>query len=201
MLIGAWAVGLGPLVYLGFDFLSSGPWVNPIEALLDWAGVSALTLLVASLAVTPVRRLTGFNPLIKARRTVGLFAFFYACTHFLVYLVLDQGLAWNFILEDIAERPYIIAGTSALVLLVPLAVTSTTGWIRRLGRRWARLHRLVYVAAGLAVLHFFWQVKLDTRLPLIYAGVLAALLLARLPVVRGVVSRGPRKGTSPAGTQ
>jgi sulfoxide reductase heme-binding subunit YedZ len=198
---GAWAVGLGPLAYLGLDFLRSGPWVNPIEALLDWAGVSALTLLVASLAVTPLRRITGLNPLIKARRTIGLFAFFYACAHFLVYLVLDQGLAWSFILEDIAERPYIIAGTSALVLLIPLAVTSTRGWIRRLGRRWARLHRLVYVAAGLAVLHFFWQVKLDTRLPLIYAGVLAALFLARLPVVRRMGSRGPRKGTSPAGTQ
>ncbi len=201
MSVGAWAVGLGPLAYLGLDFLRSGPWVNPIEALLDWAGVSALTLLVASLAVTPLRRITGLNPLIKARRTVGLFAFSYACAHFLVYLVLDQGLAWSFILEDIAERPYIIAGTSALVLLVPLAVTSTRGWIRRLGRRWARLHRLVYVAAGLAVLHFFWQVKLDTRLPLIYAGVLAALFLARLPVVRGMGSRGSRKGTSPAGTQ
>jgi sulfoxide reductase heme-binding subunit YedZ len=194
--IGAWAAGLGPLAYLGTAFAGDGAWVNPVEALLNWAGVSALTLLVGSLAVTPLRRLTGFNPLIRARRTLGLFAFFYATLHFLVYLVLDQGLAWSFILEDIAERPYIIAGTSALALLVPLAITSTKGWIRRLGRRWARLHRLVYLAAALAVLHFFWQVKLDTRLPLIYAGVLAALFAARWP---GLHSR--RKGTSSRATQ
>lgn len=196
MRIGAWAAGLGPLAYLGTAFARDGAWVNPVEALLNWAGVSALTLLVGSLGVTPLRRLTGFNPLIKARRTLGLFAFFYAALHFLIYLVLDQGLAWSFILEDIAERPYIVAGTSALVLLVPLAVTSTKGWIRRLGRRWVRLHRLVYLAAALAVLHFFWQVKLDTRLPLIYAGVLVALLAARWP---GFHSR--RKGTSSRAAQ
>lgn len=191
MRIGAWAAGLGPLAYLGAAFAGSGAWVNPVEALLNWAGVSALTLLLASLAVTPLRRISGFNPLIKARRTLGLFAFFYACLHFLIYLVLDQGLAWSFILEDIAERPYIIAGTSALLLLIPLAITSTKGWIRRLGRRWARLHRLVYLAASLAVLHFFWQVKLDTRLPLIYAGVLLLLFATRWS---GLRSR--RKGTS-----
>mgnify|MGYP001548552790 CR=1 FL=1 len=162
------------------------PRVNPIEDLLNWGGLSGLTLLLASLAVTPVRRLTGFNPLIKARRTLGLFAFFYVCAHFLTYLILDQGLAWAFILEDIKERPYIIAGTTSVALLLPLAVTSTKGWIRRLGGRWTHLHRLVFPAAALGVLHFFWQVKLDTRLPLIYAGVLGALLVARLP----------RKGTS-----
>ena len=188
--LGASATGLGPLAYLGFDAWRNGPWVNPVETLLHWAGVSTLTLLVGSLGVTPLRRLTGFNPLIKARRTLGLFAFSYACTHFLIYLILDQGLAWSFILEDITERPYIIVGTTAMVLMAPLAVTSTKGWIRRLGKNWARLHRLVYPAAGLGVLHFFWQVKLDTRLPLIYAAVLAALLLARLP--RGGTSRRRR---------
>lgn len=189
--LGTWAIGLAPLAYLVLVVWRGGPRVNPIEDLLNWGGLSGLTLLVGSLAVTPVRRLTGYNPLIKARRTLGLFAFFYVCTHFLTYLILDQGLAWAFILEDIKERPYIIAGTTALFLLLPLAVTSTKGWIRRLGRRWNRLHLLVYPAAALGVLHFFWQVKLDTRLPLVYAGVLAALLVARLP----------RKGTSRQRTQ
>jgi sulfoxide reductase heme-binding subunit YedZ len=136
--------------------------------------------LLVGLAITPLRRLTGWNRIIKVRRTVGLFAFFYVSLHFFLYLGLDQGFAWSFILEDVTDRPFITSGFFGFLLLVPLAVTSTKGWIRRLGRRWQKLHRLVYVAAGLGVLHFYWKVKADTFWPLVAAVVLAALLLARV---------------------
>jgi methionine sulfoxide reductase heme-binding subunit len=140
-----------------------------------------------TLAVTPVRRITGWNRLAPLRRPLGLFAFFYAALHFLTYLVLDQFFAFRMIFEDIAKRPFITAGFGALLLLVPLAVTSTRGWIRRLGRDWTRLHRLVYVAAGLAVLHFYWKrsAKADVGEPLLFAGVLAALLAVRLVIAGG----------------
>jgi methionine sulfoxide reductase heme-binding subunit len=141
-------------------------------------------LLLATLAVTPVRRVTGWNRLAPFRRTLGLFAFFYATLHFVTYLVLDQFFAIGPVLEDIAKRPFITAGFGALLLLVPLAATSTRGWIRRLGRDWMRLHRLVYVAAGLAVLHFYWKrsAKADVGEPLLFAAVLAGLLAARLVI-------------------
>jgi len=112
---------------------------------------------------------------------VGLFTFFYASLHLLLYLGLDQGFAWSFIWEDVAERPFITSGVGAFLLLLPLAVTSTKGWIRRLGKRWQRLHRLVYPAAVLGALHFFWKVKADTFWPLLAATVLAVLLLVRVP--------------------
>jgi len=155
--------------------------VNPIEAGLHLSGRWALVLLLLGLAVTPVRRLTGWGQVMKVRRTLGLFAFFYASLHLLVYLVLDQGLAWSFILEDVLKRPFITVGMASFVLLLPLAVTSTRGWMRRLGKRWQLLHRLVYLAAALAVLHFYWKVKADTLWPLVATGVLAVLLLARVP--------------------
>jgi sulfoxide reductase heme-binding subunit YedZ len=179
----AWAGGLAPLAVLAVRFGRDRLGVNPIETLLHWGGLSGLILLLAALSISPLRRATGVNELIKARRTLGLFAFFYAVLHFLTYAVVDQGLAMGFILEDIKERPYILVGTTALLILTPLALTSTRGWIRRLGRNWARLHRWVYVAAALGVLHFYWLVKADTREPLIYAAVLAGLLLVRVPAV------------------
>ena len=150
-----------------------------IVELLHWAGRSALVTLLATLAVTPVRRLTRYNPLVRVRRLVGLFAFFYASVHLLLYAVVDQGLAWTFILEDVTDRRYITAGFAAFLVMVPLAITSTRGWIRRLGRRWGILHRLVYLAGGLGVLHFYWRVKADKLWPLVSAAVLAALLLPR----------------------
>ena len=125
----------------------------------------------------------------RYRRLVGLFAFFYLTLHFSTYLVLDQWFAWNYILEDIAERPFITVGFAAWLLLLTLAVTSTRGWIRRLGVRWLRLHRLIYLASSLGVLHFFWKVKADTREPLIFAAVVGLLLLARVPAVRRLISR------------
>jgi methionine sulfoxide reductase heme-binding subunit len=176
-----WGVGLGPLVWVGWRLGVGDLGVNPIEAGLHLSGRWALVLLLLGLAVTPVRRLTGWGQVMKVRRTLGLFAFFYASLHLLVYLVLDQGLAWSFILEDVLKRPFITVGMASFVLLLPLAVTSTRGWIRRLGKRWQLLHRLVYLAAALAVLHFYWKVKADTLWPLVAVGVLAVLLLARVP--------------------
>lgn len=162
----------------GLAGLSLG--ANPVEELIHRCGKWGLKFLLITLAVTPVRRLTGWNWLIRFRRMLGLFAFFYLLLHFLVYAGLDQRFDLAVILEDIVERPYITIGMAALVLLVPLAVTSTNGMMRRLGRRWKQLHRLVYPIAILGVWHFYWQVKLDTLEPIIYAAILAALLGYRL---------------------
>ena len=176
-----WLVGLGPVFWMGIRFATDGVGANPIEAVLHWAGRSALALLLAGLSVSPIRRLTGWNRIIKVRRLLGLFAFFYASLHLAIYLGLDQGFAWSYIVEDVVERPFITAGAAAFILLVPLAITSTKGWIRRLRKRWQRLHRLVYLAASLGALHFYWKVKADTLWPLVAAAVLVGLLLARVP--------------------
>lgn len=178
---GVWAAGLVPLAWLAWRwFFGDRLGVNPIEALTLWSGKSALVLLLAALAVTPVRRVTGWNQVQKVRRLIGLFAFFYACLHLAVYLGLDQFFAWGYIWEDVAERPFITAGAAAFLCLLPLALTSTRAWIRRLGRNWVRLHRLVYLAGALAVLHYWWKQKADFRDPAIAAAVLAVLLGARV---------------------
>ncbi len=176
-----WALCLIPAGRLVANFLTGGLGANPIETLTHQTGRAALFILIATLAVTPVRRLTGWNWLVQLRRPLGLFAFFYALLHFAIYLGLDQFFAWNYIIEDIVERPYITVGFTALLLLVPLAATSTKGWIRRLGRNWQRLHTLVYPAAALGVLHFYWKLasKSDVRDALTYGAVLALLLLVR----------------------
>jgi len=154
---------------------------NPIAQVENELGLTALIFLVASLACTPARHLFGWTWPNRVRRELGLFAFFYAALHFLVYLIPDQGLDWPTILADIVERPFITVGFAALVLMVPLAWTSTNGWVRRLGfRRWQRLHYLAYAAGVLAVIHFIWRVKLDVSQPLVYTSVLGALLLARV---------------------
>lgn len=167
--------------------------VNPIEKLTHVTGMTALVLLLSTLAVTPARRLTGWNPLIRLRRPLGLFAFLYASIHLAIWLVLDLGfeLAWAW--EDVRERPYITVGMGAFLLLTPLALTSTRGWIRRLGRRWALLHRLIYVATALGIVHFWWLVKSDVRLPLLLAGIFALLMAARVPAFyRAVKNRASR---------
>jgi sulfoxide reductase heme-binding subunit YedZ len=176
-----WLMGVGPVAWGVWAFFADALGANPVETLLLVPGRWALVFLLLGLAVSPVRRLTGWNRIIRIRRLLGLFAFFYASLHFLIYLAVDQGFAWSFILEDITERPFITVGFAALVLLIPLAVTSTRGWIRRLGRRWQLLHRLVYPATALGSLHFYWKVKADTFWPLVAAGILAVLLLARVP--------------------
>jgi methionine sulfoxide reductase heme-binding subunit len=173
-------VALYPLARMVWDAFTGGLAAEPVKDVTHRTGWWALALLTATLAVTPLRRVTGWNPIIQLRRPLGLFAFFYASLHLLIYFGLDHLFSPEFILEDIVKRPFITVGFLAWLLMVPLAVTSTRGWIRRLGRRWRQLHRLVYVAAGLGVLHFYWHVKADTREPLVFAGIVAVLLAARL---------------------
>lgn len=153
---------------------------DPVAAIEHYLGIWALRFLMITLAVTPLRQLTGQPVLLRFRRMLGLYAFFYATLHFAAYLVLDLRGYWEMIFEEIVKRPYITVGFAAWLLLVPLAVTSTKAAIRRLGRNWARLHKLVYAIAVLAVLHFWWLVKSDVREPALYAGILAVLLGWRL---------------------
>ncbi len=162
MLLGAFG-----LVRLGTD---------PIETVQDTFGQWGLRFLVITLAVTPLRDWFDAPWLIQLRRMLGLYAFFYVLMHFLTWLLLDQGLYWSGIVEDIAKRPFITIGFLALLMLIPLAVTSTNGMMRRLGKRWKSLHRLVYVIALLGVAHFWWQVKADIREPAIYLTITLALL-------------------------
>jgi sulfoxide reductase heme-binding subunit YedZ len=163
--------------------------VNPAETIQLETGRWALKFLLLSLAVTPVRRITGWNPIIQFRRMLGLFAFFYAVCHFAAYWSFDLGFAFAAMVGDVGKRPFIALGFIAFLLLSPLALTSTRGWIRRLGKRWAALHRLVYVAAVLAVIHFALKVKVFTGDPVIYAAIVAALLGFR--VVWWLRSRRP----------
>ena len=154
---------------------------DPVETLEQQTGIWALRFLALTLLVTPLRRLIGWNWLAKHRRILGVAAFAYATVHLLVYLVVDQGLALGFIVEDIAEHPWVTIGMATWLMLLPLAVTSTAGWVRRLGgRRWARLHRLTYVCAATGTLHYLLAVKKDISLPLVYATIFAALLGYRL---------------------
>ncbi len=194
--------GLLPLAWTVFLALTGGLSADPVEDVTHRTGFAALCLLMASLAVTPLRRLTGWNGVVGARRTLGLLAFGYAALHFLVYMV-DQEFAWEFIVEDIAERPYVTVGFTALLLLLALALTSTRASIRRLGRRWVQLHRAVYPAGLLAVLHFLWLVKSDLREPLIFAGVFAGLMAFRVPgwlaSARGRGGGRKARGGGPAG--
>lgn len=169
-----------PALLLVRDAFTGGLGVNPIEDITHRTGDWALRLLLVTLAVTPLRRLAGWHGLIRFRRMFGLFAFFYAVLHFSTYLVFDHFFDILLIIDDVAERKYVTAGFVAFVLMIPLAVTSTQGWIRRLGKRWTVLHRLVYASAAAGVVHFLWLVKIDIGEPLIYAAILAILLGARL---------------------
>lgn len=169
-----------PFALLFYGALKDTLGANPVEALTHATGEWTLRFLLLTLAVTPLRRLSGITDLLRFRRMLGLFAFFYALLHFLVYLLLDQSLLLEEIVADIVKRPYITVGFIAFVLLIPLAATSTKGMMRRLGRRWKRLHQLVYLIVLLGVLHFLWQVKADWLEPAIYAAVFIALLLARV---------------------
>jgi len=171
-------VPAGLLTAGAFGLVDLGP--DPTARILHSCGKTALNFLVLTLAVTPVRQLTGLSNLLRLRRMLGLFAFSYAALHFTVYVVLDQQLDFAGVLRDIAKRPYITVGFAALLLLIPLAVTSTNRMMRRLGRRWQRLHRLVYVCAVLGVWHYYWQVKRDVREPLLYVAILLVLFGYRI---------------------
>jgi methionine sulfoxide reductase heme-binding subunit len=170
-----------PLAVLAGQALSNNLGANPIDEITDQTGIWTLRLLLITLAVTPARRLTGWNRLIRLRRMLGLLAFFYGSLHFLTYLWLDQFFVVEDIIADVRDRPFITVGFTSFVLLIPLAATSTTAMIKRLGGKWwQRLHRLVYAIAMGGVIHYLWLVKADTRQPLIYGGILAALLGFRL---------------------
>jgi sulfoxide reductase heme-binding subunit YedZ len=189
----AFAAGLAPLAWLAWDTLRDTLGTDPVAQLEHRSGDWALRLLLATLAMTPLRRLTGFAGFVRYRRMLGLFAFFYACLHLTISLVIDLGGFWSQLLTEIAKRPYMTVGFSAWLLLVPLAITSTRGMMRRLGGRWQKLHRLVYVAAMLACLHFLWLVKADVREPVLYLGVFAVLMVLRLARSRSVQAQGSRR--------
>ncbi len=157
---------------------------NPVERVQDTFGQWGLRFLVITLAVTPLRDWFNAPWLVQLRRMLGLYAFFYVLMHFLTWLFLDQGLYWSGILEDIAKRPFITIGFAALLLLIPLAVTSTNSMMRRLGKRWKTLHRLIYLIALLGVWHYYWQVKKDVTEPLIYLTIVLVLLGWRVWKVR-----------------
>lgn len=173
-------LALVPLALLIYNVTTGRTSANPAEDIILTTGIWAFRFLLATLSITPIRRLTGWNRIIQFRRMLGLFAFFYACVHLLSYLTFDRFFAFGKVLSDIAERPFITAGMTAFALMIPLALTSTKGWIRRLGRRWQLLHRLVYLSAAAAALHFIWKVKVVVGEPVYYAIVLAALLGFRL---------------------
>ena len=171
---------LAPFLWLAWRFWNQDLTVNPLEYITHFTGDWTLRLIVATLAITPLRKLLRLPDLIRFRRMIGLFAFFYGCLHFLTYLWFDKLFDFQEIVKDVSKRPFITAGFVALVLMAPLALTSTAGWIRRLGgRRWQMLHKLVYLSGLAAVVHYYWLVKSDVRLPLLYASLVAILLAYR----------------------
>ncbi len=179
--VAVWVLCLLPLGVLGYQFLTDDLGANPIDHVTRTLGDWTIRILLASLAMTPLRILFGISWPVSLRRLLGLFAFFYVCLHFAVWIVLDHFFDWGELLADVWKRPYITVGMLALALLVPLAATSTTGMVKRLGGLvWRRLHRLVYVAAVLGVLHYLWLAKKGVNGPFVYAGVLTVLLGVRL---------------------
>ncbi len=173
-----------PAILIGIDYFR-GEWtVNPIQYLTFRTGCPALTGLTASLACTPLNTYFGFREAIKLRRPLGVYAAIYATIHFLIFVVIDYGLNPGYIYEAIFEKKYALVGFAAFLILLPMALTSTKGWQKRLGKRWKNLHRWVYLAAILGVIHYIWLVKADTRKPLVYAALVGIFLLARTPPVK-----------------
>ncbi len=170
-------VCLAPALWLASRFWTNDLTLNPLEYIQRYTGDWTIRFICLTLAITPLRKLLRMPDLIRFRRMVGLFAFFYGCLHFAIYLYFDKLFVWADIVKDVGKRPFITVGFAALALMFPLALTSTKGWIRRLGgKRWQRLHRLVYLAGIAAAIHYYWLVKSDVRAPLFYAGVVAVLL-------------------------
>lgn len=177
-------LSLIPLAVLVYNAATDNLGSNPIEKIRLFTGDWTLYFLLITLAVTPMRKISGWHELIRYRRMLGLFAFFYANLHFFSYLILDQFFDWEEIWRDILKRPYITIGTAAFLLLIPLAVTSTSKMMKRLGKNWKRLHQLIYISATLGIVHFLWLVKADLREPVLLGGVLVLLLVLRLPYLK-----------------
>ena len=174
------AAALVPAAALVYWLFTRNLTANPIDFITDWTGTTALVFLVISLAVTPLRRLSAWNEVIKLRRMLGLFAFFYACLHVSTWMILDWFFDFASMAADVVKRPFITLGMTTFLLLLPLALTSTAASIRRLGKRWTQLHRLVYLAAVTGVIHFWWVVKADVREPRWYALAVTVLLTFRV---------------------
>jgi sulfoxide reductase heme-binding subunit YedZ len=206
--VALFTVCLVPLALLLWRGTHDGLGANPVEFITHATGDWTLRFLVLTLAVTPLRKLLGRPQLIRFRRMLGLYAFFFGCLHFLTYVWLDKFFDVSAMLKDVAKRPFITAGFTAFILLVPLALTSTTGWIGRLGgRRWQALHRLIYVTAVAAVVHYYWLVKSDVRLPVFYGALVGMLLLWRFvnrrkaPPVSPSRPQRPGAQAAPAGSR
>jgi methionine sulfoxide reductase heme-binding subunit len=178
-----------PLIVLLWDFQHNHLTANPIQEATFRTGKTALILLTLSLLCTPLNFVFGIKQVVPLRRPLGLYAFFYVCIHLTIFALVDYGLDWELIKQAIVEKRYVLVGFSAFLLLLPLAITSTKGWQRRLGKRWKNLHKLVYLAAPLVIFHFLWLVKADIREPLAYGAAVAALLLLRLPRVRRTLTQ------------
>jgi sulfoxide reductase heme-binding subunit YedZ len=176
--------GIIPLAWLLYDFFMNNLTVNPIQAATLRTGKYALIFLVLSLACTPLNTVFHFRQALKVRRALGLYAFFYAAIHFLIFIGVDYGFDPILLREAIFEKRFALIGFSAFLILLPLAITSTKGWMKRLGKNWLRLHRLVYLAALLVIVHYVWLVKSDIRVPLLYGFAVIALLILRIPVIR-----------------
>ena len=191
-------LGLAPLFWLGWRAYDDRLTANPIEFITHYTGDWTLRLVLITLCVTPLRKILNRPDLIRYRRMIGLFAFFYGCLHFTTYIWLDKFFDLGEMWKDVAKRKYITVGFTAFVLMIPLAVTSTTGWIRRLGgKRWQLLHRLVYFTAICGVIHYYWLVKSDIRLPVFYAFLAAVLLGYRVRMWTGSAKKTPATRTAP----
>lgn len=175
---------LFPLIWLVWDFSTDNLTANPIQAATLRTGKAAIVLLVLTLSVTPFYTIFGFKPVLPIRRTLGLYTFLYVSIHFLIFVGLDYALDITLLKGAIFEKRYALVGFAAGLILLPLAITSTRGWMKKLGRRWKQLHRLIYLASLLAVVHYIWLVKTDIRQPLIFGLAVLLLLIARLPAVR-----------------
>jgi methionine sulfoxide reductase heme-binding subunit len=181
------AVHLGaifPLAWLIWDFSTDNLTADPIRAATLRTGMAAIVLLILTLAVTPFYTVFGYKPILTIRRTLGLYTFLYVSIHFLIFIGVDYGFDISLLKDALFEKRYALVGLATALILLPLAITSTRGWMKRLGRKWKQLHRLIYVASLLAVIHFVWLVKGDPRQPLLYGLVVVLLLLARVPAVR-----------------
>jgi sulfoxide reductase heme-binding subunit YedZ len=196
LIFAAALIPLGRLVWKALHELGA----NPIEVITHSTGDWTLILILTTLLITPLRRVTKQYWLVGVRRMIGLFAFFYAFLHFLTYIWLDKFFDVHEMLHDVAKRKFITVGFTAFLLLIPLAITSTQGWVRRLGKNWQRLHKLIYVTAVLGVIHYYWLVKADVRKPLEYAAVLGILMAYRVGLKFAGKRTGGAAALAPAGT-